>query len=281
MFGYVMVNKSSLSEEDFEIYQSYYCGLCHTLKQRHGHFGRLTLTYDMTFLALVLTSLYEAGTTSDARRCAVHPGRRHNMFHNIYIDYAADMNIALTYYNLLDNWQDDHSIAGLSGSRLLHKSMEKISSSCRRQTDAITEGLKKLQAIEQANTSSLDAAANCFGELTGELFIYKPDIWSDTLRRMGFYLGKFVYLMDACDDLERDQKHHNYNPLLFLCHDADYEARMKQLLTSLMADCAREFEKLPVLRDAGIIRNILYSGVWCRYNSMLEGKAKKERDKKS
>ena len=86
------------------------------------------------------------------------------------------------------------------------------------------------------------------------------------MRRFGFYLGKFVYLMDAYEDLEKDRADGTYNPLLSSSSRPDFEDWMKKILTMMMAECAAEFERLPVLKDLAILRNILYAGVWTKYD---------------
>ena len=96
MFGYIVVNKPEMKFREFDVYQSYYCGLCKSLKDNYGKMGQITLSYDMTFLALLLTSLYEPETVSGYRRCAVHPAKKHFYRQNEFTDYAADMNILLS-----------------------------------------------------------------------------------------------------------------------------------------------------------------------------------------
>ena len=102
----------------------------------------------------------------------------------------------------------------------------------------------------------------------GELLVYKEDTWEPVLRRMGFFLGKFIYLLDAYDDLEKDIKKKNYNPLKPLYGEKDYEERCRELLLMMMAECSSEFEKLPCIQDEEILRNILYAGVWTKYNKI-------------
>ena len=105
-----------------------------------------------------------------------------------------------------------------------------------------------------------------------ELFLYRQDQWEPTLRRMGFYLGKFIYLMDAYEDLEEDLKKGRYNPLRELKDREDYEQTCEKILKLMMAEASRAFERLPILKDAEILRNILYAGVWTRYGQLRYGK---------
>ena len=107
MFGYIIVHKPELKVREYETYKASYCGLCRSLKKRHGRIGQMTLSYDMTFLALLLTGLYEPETITGCERCIAHPVNRHHFRQNQYFDYAADMNVLLTFYKCLDDWQDE------------------------------------------------------------------------------------------------------------------------------------------------------------------------------
>lgn len=119
MFGYVVVNKPELKIKEFDIYKGYYCGLCNSLHKRHGIIGQLTLTYDMTFLALLLSSLYEPEVTDEMHRCVIHPAKKHRMISSKFTDYTADMNIILAYHKAKDDWNDERNILKLAFSKLL------------------------------------------------------------------------------------------------------------------------------------------------------------------
>lgn len=272
VFGYVNINKPELKVKEFYKYKAYYCGLCHQLKKRHGRLGQMTLSYDMTFLIIVLTSLYERQGKELKKRCMAHPTSKHWILINDISDYASDMNVALMYHKMMDDWQDDKKITSRGMALMLQRQYRKIEHRYERQCKVIAQCLKDLQLAEKQNETNLDIICRPFGELMGELFVYREDEWQQTLRRMGFFLGKFVYLLDAYDDLSEDIKTGNYNPLKVMSETNHYEEQMYELLTSLMAECTKEFEKLPLLWDVELLRNILYAGVWKKY----EDKRKKQ-----
>jgi hypothetical protein len=265
MFGYIIANKEDLTPQQLDRYKSCYCGLCRSLRQRHGSLGRLTLTYDMTFLILVLSSLYEPEESAGTERCVVHPVHPHNYTQNMFSDYAADMNIALAYHNFLDDWTDDKNVISLTEAKLFKKKYATLTQRYPRQCEAVSDCLKELSSIEAESRPDPDAGANCFGRLMGELFVYEQDLWADRLRQAGMALGKFIYVMDACVDWPRDLKHGRYNPLRFIGNGTASSEEQKELLTILIADCAFAFDRLPLINDLEIINNILYSGVWFRY----------------
>lgn len=118
---------------------------------------------------------------------------------------------------------------------------------------------------------SPDAAANRFGELLGELFVFQDDIWADTLRQFGNQLGRFIYFMDAACDFDRDLRKGSYNPLVAL--GASQET-INETLTLLAARATKTFEKLPLERDLHLLRSVLYSGMWQNYRARLQRKEK-------
>ncbi len=279
MFGYITIDKPELKVKEFYRYKSYYCGLCRTLKEEYGMRGRMTLSYDMTFLVLLLTSLYEVHTKELQSHCPLHPVKKIPMLQNEILEYGAKMNILLTYFKFEDDWKDDKSLKGIAGMHLFKKKAENLSKEYKRQAHAIQKQLKILASYEDAQEENIDLVAGAFGNLMAELFVYKEDMWENELRKFGFYLGKFIYIMDAYDDLEEDLKTDSYNPLKALkgnCKDEQsYEETVHQILVMMMAEATGVFERLPILLDVEILRNVLYSGVWAKYN-----KKQKERQEK-
>ena len=272
MFGYVTINKPELKIKDYARYRGYYCGLCKTLKEEYGRFGQMTLTYDMTFLIILLTSLYEVKPKHGVERCLAHPMKKHDMLWNEISAYAADMNIALTYHHLLDDWEDEKSYVGLAGAKLVKRKYKRIAKKYERQVGVIVDSLEALKCCEKNKVMDLDEVSSHFGNLMAEFFVYKKDEWEPILRDVGFYLGKFIYIIDAYEDLEKDKKNNSYNPLVEMEKKDDYEERMYHILSLMMSDCTMAFEKLPLVYEVEILRNILYAGVWCKYDKLLKEK---------
>lgn len=280
LFGYVIANSENLSEEDKARYKAVYCGLCRALKTRHGHFGRLALNYDMTFLILVLNSLYEPEMSKGEERCAAHPCSKHCFVSSDITDYASDMNVALAYLNQLDNWHDDKNLFSLIYARILKKKYIAIKARHPRQCEAMESCIKRLSELEKAGVQDPDAASHCFGELMGEIFVMREDRWATPLRAMASSLGEFIYISDAVVDLPRDIKKHCFNPLTALKNAGRSELYFKDILTMLIGNCTMDFEKLPLVEDVSIMRNILYSGVWTKYELAQAKKSKLKGDKR-
>lgn len=266
MFGYVVANMDQLSEEQQELYRSYYCGLCRSLKKQYGNLGRLTLNYDMTFMVLLLADLLDPETTQHIGRCAVHPAKERTMAENEVIDYGASMNILLAYYNMLDDWHDEKKRSAQTAARHLKKYIPKIEKRYPRQAKAVMDGMEELSKEEGRVPQDLDTAANIFGRLLGQLFVLKKDYWAEDCRAFGEALGRFVYWMDAYEDLAKDCKKGNYNPMVLIADQPDYRQRVEAMMKDTLGECALILERLPLVEHLEILRNVLYSGVWSSFN---------------
>ena len=277
MFGYIGVNRGELKVRELERYRAFYCGLCETLRKRYGLSGQLTLTYDMTFLVFLLSSLYELKEREDNKRCVVHPLKKHRQIRTRATRYAADMNLLLTYEHLLDDWMDEHSVVGKAGSLWLRGRVRRIQHRYTHKAEVFRKELAALHMYEQQNSMSLDAASGCFGRLMAELFAYKKDSWEPYLRKLGFFLGKYIYLLDAFDDYVKDEKTGSYNVLRQFEDEQVRQERVREAMMMMIAECAQIIEFLPLLRDEGILKNIVYSGVWTRWNQILYKQKEGER----
>ena len=268
MFGYIVVNQPELRIREYEMYHSFYCGLCRVLKEKYGRIGQITLSYDMTFVLMLLSGLYEPETVCGQSRCIMHPGRKHTYRYNELTEYAADMNVLLTYYKCLDDWKDDRKYLQLLLSRMLERKTGECRQKYRQKLENITSAMEKLARAEEEDVNDLDEMAGRFGQVMAQIMVYRHDEWEPGLHRFGFYLGKFIYLLDAYEDIEEDLKRGRYNPLKKRYQDPDFEQVCQDILVMMMSACCREFEQLPILENVEILRNILYSGVWGRYETV-------------
>lgn len=277
MFGYIIINKAEMKFKDYDVYHAFYCGLCRTLKKQYGIKGQMTLSFDMTFLLVLLSGLYEPDTETGTAKCAAHPLEKHPYLINECSEYVADMNILLSYYKCLDDWHDEHKYNKLAYSKALQRAVNKIQDKYPDKFSAIAKSLLDIEACEKKQDTDLDKMAGYFGRVMEEIFAFRQDEWNETLRAMGFFLGKFIYLADAYEDIEKDQKEQNYNPLADKFRQTDFEQECRRILTMMMSECCRRFEILPIIQYTEILRNILYSGVWYRFDLATE-KRKKQKE---
>lgn len=298
MFGYITVNKPELKVKELELYRSYYCGLCAELHRRYGRRGQLLLSYDCTFLAILLTGMYEPGETERMGRCVAHPAVLHREMSSRYTKYAADMNVLLGWLKAADDWQDEHKASAKAAAILLRKDYLSVRAKWPRQEEAVRTQIRALSEIEKAGITlrkdssaaaddknkelllaKLDEAAGTTGKFLGQLCAVHEDIWAPTLEDLGFYLGKFVYITDAFDDMEKDSHSGNFN-ILNQLKELDpeaFEETVKSILIDTAARCCRSFEKLPIVKNVELLRNVLYSGIWVRYHQIRSGDRKQQR----
>ncbi|MCR5107484.1 MAG: DUF5685 family protein [Lachnospiraceae bacterium] len=297
MFGYIIADRSELKFKEYDIYRAYYCGLCKRLREHYGFKGQLTLSYDMTFVVMLLSSLYEPEDESSLRRCIAHPFEKHPTLSNSFTDYACDMNILLTYFKCLDDWEDEKKVSRYLFGNALKACVREIEKRYEEKAGLIKDRLSKISECEKNREASIDIPSGAFGDIMAEIFCYKHDEWERDLREMGFYLGKFIYIMDAYEDIERDEKTGNYNPIIIRNdikkndssgvikdensdgYDDDLMEDTESILLMMMGECSKAFERLPIVNNIEILRNILYSGVWCRYNMIKKKRA--EQDEKT
>ena len=271
MFGYVVCNRAELTEAEKKRYQSAYCGLCRALKKQYGQIERCSLNYDMTFLSLFLSSLYEPEEKEQVFRCAIHPVNKRSGLQSPFVEYAADMTMLLSYYKCLDDWQDDRNLVKRKYGNYLKRHLKELEEKYPRQCRWIGDKMQEFSELEKRNGTISDELVNCCGELLSEIFVYKEDCWSGYLRKFGYELGRFIYLMDAVIDYEKDQKSGSYNPFI--------QSKMKvedaeQVLRIMIGNAVEQYEMLPMVRDDRLLKNILYNGVWTKYKMKSAGKEK-------
>ncbi len=270
MFGYIAVNKSEMKFREFDIYHSYYCGICRELKKKYGGLGQLSLSYDMTFLAILLTGLYEPETRVGSCKCVAHPFESHETRNNIFTEYAADMNMLFACYKCQDDWEDERKFGKYAYGRMLEARAGRLKKEYADKVRTISLMMQDFSDAERSGDADIDTLAGLFGRIMAEIMAAREDEWADNLRRLGFFLGKFIYLCDAYEDVEKDIRKGMPNPLKQKFESPDFEEECKTILMMMISECCKEFEKLPILENVEILRNILYSGVWGRYEIVHE-----------
>ena len=265
MLGYMMFRRDELKFREYDRYRAFYCGLCHAIASRCGASSRLALSFEMTFLAMLLTSLYDEEPVTEKKRCLIHPLKKRQTLSGSAIEYCADLSALVSWYDLKDGWEDERRIGNLAASELLKRGAQRAGERYPRQRGAVEEYIRLLHEAEERKEANLDYAANLTGNMLAELYVMREDMYAEDLRILGFAVGKFIYLCDSFEDLERDVKKGSYNPLLPYSREQGFSADCERMLSGIMQPGAQAFERLPVITDAEIMRNILYSGMWQRF----------------
>lgn len=295
MFGYVRIYKPELKVAEYEHYQGVYCSLCKQLGRRYGFFSRMTLNYDSAFLALFLTAIDERCTGFQKGRCLYHPMRKRICCRdNEHISFAADVETLLVYYKIKDNIADRGFFPSLPARILLPIAFLSKKKAAKRQPEPdriIAECIEKQTAVENAKTVSIDAASEPFARMLSKLA--QMAAHSDTermiLERFGYCLGRWIYLIDAVDDMKEDLDQGSYNPYILSrgLHKGDEasleETRQYSLLTlnACLAECIAAYNLLTIHRFDGILRNILEQGMPAMQKQVTSKKGSNHERKRS
>lgn len=286
MFGYVTPLKPELKIREYESFKSYYCGICMHIKDNFGNIPRMSLNYDMTFLGLLLDGLHKEERELKIQRCIAHPLKKKPMIiNNKALAYAAAMNVSLVYYKLLDDVADDKSIKSKVSSMILSSYKSKFNRNVTMINDIIEANLKKLSYLEvEKKFSSIDEIAHPFSEIVGKILNLYPEKFEGdseevrgNLYELGYSLGKWIYLIDALDDLKEDMEKNKFNPIDYLYNtdSKTYEELMEEIrdrmeftIFNCGYTCRNALENLPIKRNKEILENIISLGMMDKYTKI-------------
>lgn len=274
MFGYVNILKDELKIKDYNIYRAYYCGLCKALG-KNSQAVRLGLSYDMTFLAVLLSAVCDDEVKTVPGSCVLHPFKKRSFVNNPSLDYCAHMSIILTYLKLYDDWIDDKSLKALFAMFFYYFPLRKLRKKYSKSYNLMKDKLNELAQLERENCSDIDNVADCFAQIMKELF--SPNFVDENNRRIlgwvGYNIGRWIYILDAFDDLEKDRKKGNYNPLLLSAND-----HLEESLTFTLENAASSFELLDIKINSEILKNIIYDGLKFKQDVILNRVSHNERN---
>ena len=282
MFGYVRPYKPELKVRDYESFRAMYCGLCHTLRARYGLGSRMLLSYDMCFVAHLMSGVMQCGSKTYQKRCIVSPFRKRPCIReNMALDFAADCTMILSYWKLQDSIRDEKGIKRLRarlGAALLRRKYRWAVSQLPDFARAVEEGIDRLDELERANTPSMDRTADAFATMMEKA---AAPLEEDRVRRpveqILYHMGRWVYITDAWDDLPEDVKKGSYNAIAarfdISTPEGMQEARDAVRVTLLQSaqTAAAASELLDLGRCEAVVKNILYMGLPAMAESVLEG----------
>lgn len=276
MFGYIKPIKDELKIREFEVFRSYYCSLCNEIGKK-SYVSKVTLTYDMTFLCLLLSSINLDRESTFKKFCPYKFRKVNILGENKYIEYAADMNIILSNRKLIDNYKDDKSYISLLLSKLINTN--KITDEAKNKIEEIDEYLLNTLKLEHEKTDNLDAISHNFAKICEGIF----DIYgnSPALKVLGYNIGKWIYIIDAFDDIEKDIKKNNYNPLLYrFKYDKteDVKGFKERIISNIeftlircLSEASNAYELIDIKKNKEILDNIIYLGLDIQTNKVLKG----------
>lgn len=282
MFGYIMPEKSELKIKEFELFRAYYCGVCKSMGRSFGPMSRFALNYEAVFLGLLLSSINKSSSELNKEACFANPFQKKWVAkNNRFIDLAADINVILTYYKLIDNWQDEKSLPSYGGKLLFSKGYEKAAGRNALLDLVIKKALEKQSQLEAEKCSSIDEAAEPTAEMIKEILLIGSNALEQSTQRgmewLGYNIGKWIYTIDAYDDIAKDIKQGSYNPLVL---QYEYKGQnieefkhairpnIERSLLYTLSQAASSIELLD-MHNKGIIENIVYLGMNSKTTNIL------------
>lgn len=280
MFGYVLPNVANLRIYENEIYKAAYCGLCKQIKKNFGFFSRLNLSYDMVFFSIFCISYSNEKIEFEKKFCKLHPFKKRVCIKNCSsLKKAAFVGTILFYYKVKDNFLDCNGFKKFFSWVLLKFFKRKFETAAKAEKEVakiVSSFVKNQAKVEKKQHMSLDfychPTANCLGQIFKQLFKKPED--GKLLYRIGYMLGKFIYLMDALDDIEKDFKNKNFNPIAASCENFKLTEtaflNTTQLINFSIAQLAEAFEKLKIKNNYYIIQNVIYLGLKTSKNNIIK-----------
>ncbi len=284
MFGYLRPMKPEMKICEFQAYNAVYCGFCRAM----GHSGallRLTLSYDLTFFSLLALSLKEDFCGYDTCRCPAKLFAKKNCVkQSDELSYAAKLAVLLLYSKLLDNLSDRDSSKVLTRLALLYVKPKytKAAKELPSEAEAVERYLESQRKAEEGG-ASLDACCDPTAQLLAEFFsnLSEAGEQKESLSRLGYVLGRYIYLLDAADDLERDVKTGAFNPLKTENISKEDIEKIKKECELSLNICISEAQdtilKIRLQHFEPILKNIIFLGLKNTQNAVLHSKTKKER----
>lgn len=276
MFGYVVIDKPNILIKDYNIYRSYYCGLCKSIGKHYGQLMRFTVNYDIVLLSLLVHNYQQVEPTFTQGKCILHPiGKRVPIAKSAKIfKKIVEANVILGYYKVLDDVIDEgkHKIIKFFIKRKFKQAQKNHQEFCR----VVDNQYNKLRELEKNNCRDFELLADCFGEMMISLIDTVSEKVDDTLRSLCYNLGKWIYYIDAYDDIREDFEDNKFNPFIIDAEVIDdnfynkLDKRARYLLYSTIDKIINDYDKMNITISEGALSNIIYLGLKSRTEMVLE-----------
>lgn len=264
-----------------EAYKGIYCSLCRELGKRYGIVSRMFLSYDSSFLALALMALSEEKIFFEQKRCPFNPAKKCNFCSQSRkeLSFAADISVLLLYHKIKDNIQDSTIFKALLYRIILLlvlPSYKKAKKLCPDGAKIIEDYISQQNTVEEKQSQNIDEAAEPTAILLKKLYSMEETDEDARLVRelVGYHIGRWVYLIDAFDDIEKDRKSGNYNPFL-LGNNDNYE-KIKGDILMTAGEAVKAYELLNIKCFKGIIENVIYDGLYYETMKVYERRVHNE-----
>ena len=277
MFGYLQIHKDELKVKEYEAYKSVYCGLCKQLGRDYGFLTRLILSFDCTFYAILLMSLKRSCTGFSDGRCKFNPLKKCKFADckdNAY-SKASALSVISAYYKVVDDIDDSgffKRIALKIAKPFFGRRQKKAARRFPEIENIVSEMMKNQKAAENDELVTIDKAANPTAKMISDLAALEGgnDLQKRVLSEFGYQIGRWVYLIDAADDYEKDKKSGNFNPFIKAdINDKDY---INSVLSQSLARAYDAYNLLDIIDFKPIIDNMMLYGFPNKQNAVLNNR---------
>lgn len=277
MFGYIKISKGELKVKEYEMYKAVYCSLCKTLGKHYGILSRLTLSYDFTFLALLNMSLKDGCDQIERKRCTFNPLKKCNYCKNTdNLTMPSAVAMIMLYFKILDNIADEKGFKKIGFTLLkpiFKSAYKKASKNYPHINNIVQEYIDTQNSLEKSGCEQLDEVADPTAKALSKIFMLCSEDETEklVLQRLGYCLGRYVYLLDAAADFSKDTNQNKYNVLKFTCQTQDdVNKKIEPQLYFCINEGAKAFELLDIKKYKHILGNIIYLGLEDTFKKELE-----------
>ncbi len=278
MFGYIKADLPNMYVKDTVLYQAMYCSLCKGIGQTCGQKARFALNYDLTFLSVLMHNLMGEDVKVEKQHCAVHLIRKRPIaLTDDLTKRIAILNVLLAYHKLNDDVID--SGKGRIKRSFLKKAYKKAKKLEPEMDSTIKKMYDDLLRLEKSNCDSIDMIADPFGNMMQDIVkIIMQDKLTDEVTELAYYLGKWIYLIDALDDFDKDKKKKNYNVFICAYKDANsqdelickYKQDLILVFSSVLSRIGELTSKINYKFNHDLIDNVLYRGLSAQTKRIME-----------
>lgn len=281
MFGYIYPFKLDLKIKHYIMFKSYYCSLCHQIKKNYGNIPRISINFDITFISILLDSFSTIKPTVTKKFCIIHPvEKKLIMQNNQSINYASHINLILTHNKIIDDINDENNLFSKIILPITNTYIQKMPKEFDTIKEIINENLNNLKKLEKdEKIYSIDEYAHPFSNLTKQIVIFYGKLHNfdentlHHLETLGYNLGKWIYIIDAFDDIDKDVVKKSFNPILssenqtlltesnIIKFKREIKEKYSSLLTYINFKCLDSFNKLSITKNYELIENILQMGM--------------------
>ncbi len=275
MFGYIVPFVCEMKVHEYETFSAYYCGLCKELKRAYKK--SIALNYDCTFLYILADSLSGEMPNAQVCKCFLHPIRKRVEVSGKGLSYAADINILMAYSKIADDYLDGgKKLSSFLRLAMFKRAYKKAAARVPEIAKLAKDMADELHVLEENNSANTDALAHTYACLFGKVAEGINPLYSHILYDLGYHLGRWVYLIDAYDDIEKDKKNGEYNVFVNKYGDKSKEEIRKEVEFTLhytLSQASKAIDRLEFTHNGAILKNIVKLGLREQTKKILsEGK---------